>query len=251
MDLKDRTAVVTGGSRGMGLGIVEALVDRGAAVTVVARTVGDLERVAQRLGVATIAADVTDAAEAGRVLSALKPAILVLNAGAPPPMAALDRQTWETFSAPWNTDVRAGFHWLQAALSTPLPAGSRVLVASSGAAVQGSPMSGGYAGAKRMLWLMTNYANGLSLEKGLGIRFQTIVLRQMVAGTGIGDSAAAAYSVKLGLPLDRYFARFGAALSPRQFGEHVVTLLTDARYEADAAFGLKGDTGIAVLEGAA
>jgi NAD(P)-dependent dehydrogenase (short-subunit alcohol dehydrogenase family) len=30
MGLKDKTIVVTGGSRGLGLGLVEALVDRGA-----------------------------------------------------------------------------------------------------------------------------------------------------------------------------------------------------------------------------
>ena len=37
MSLKDKTIVVTGGSRGLGLGLVEALVDQGAKVTVVAR----------------------------------------------------------------------------------------------------------------------------------------------------------------------------------------------------------------------
>lgn len=33
MDLKGKTVVVTGGSRGLGLGLVEALVTRGAKVT--------------------------------------------------------------------------------------------------------------------------------------------------------------------------------------------------------------------------
>ena len=37
MDLKDKKVVVTGGSRGLGLGLVEALVARGASVTVVGR----------------------------------------------------------------------------------------------------------------------------------------------------------------------------------------------------------------------
>ena len=54
----------------------------------------------------------------------------------------------------------AGLYWMQAALKTPLKSGSRVLVGSSGAAQNGSPLSGGYAGAKRMLWLMAKYANG-------------------------------------------------------------------------------------------
>jgi hypothetical protein len=115
----------------------------------------------------------------------------------------------------------------------------------------GSPLSGSYAGAKRMLWLMANYANGVSAEKKLGIRFQTIVPRQIIAGTGVGDAAAAAYSAKLNVTLEQYFTRFGAPMPPRRFGEHVVTLLTNPLYEGDLAFGLKGDAGITILEEAA
>jgi NAD(P)-dependent dehydrogenase (short-subunit alcohol dehydrogenase family) len=37
MSLKDKNVIVTGGSRGLGLGLVEALVAHGANVTVVAR----------------------------------------------------------------------------------------------------------------------------------------------------------------------------------------------------------------------
>ncbi len=37
MSLKDKSIVVTGGSRGLGLGLVEALVPQDAEVTVVAR----------------------------------------------------------------------------------------------------------------------------------------------------------------------------------------------------------------------
>src|ERR1700737_3842183 len=115
MDLQNQIAVVTGGSRGLGLGLVAALVDRGAKVTVVARTTGDLESVANRLGVGTIAADITDRVEGRRLLAELRPTILALNAGAPPKMASFDEQSWEMFSDAWNTDVKAGLYWLQAA----------------------------------------------------------------------------------------------------------------------------------------
>src|SRR5262249_15381691 len=91
-------------------------------------------------------------------------------------------------------------YWMQAALNHPLAPGARVLVSSSGAAQQGSPLSGGYAGAKRMLWFMAKYANGIAEERGLGIRFQAIVPMQMVGMTGVGDAGA-------GAPL----ARFGSA----------------------------------------
>src|SRR6266852_9018627 len=188
MSLKDKNVVVTGGSRGLGLGLVEALVAHGARVTVVARDADALESVRARLGVATISADVTDETAAHRVLAEVRPDILVLNAGTKPPMGQLDRMSWADFTAPWEHDVKAGLHWLQGALNLPLKAGSRVLVVSSGAAVQGSPMSGGYGGAKRMLWFMANYANGVSAQKNLGIRFQAIVPQQMVGGTGVGDA---------------------------------------------------------------
>lgn len=248
MDLQNQIAVVTGGSRGIGLGIVEALVERGAKVTVVARGENDRKIVAARLGVATVAADISDRAAAGRILADLRPSILILNAGATPGMAPFDQLSWESFSTNWEVDVKAGLHWMQAALATPLAKGSRVLVSSSGAAVGGSPMSGGYAGAKRMLWLMANYADRLAGEKDLGIRFQTIIPRQQIAGTGVGDTASSAYSAKLGLGRAAYLARFGAPMSPRQVGEHVATILTEPRYENDRAFNLKGDTGISVEE---
>ena len=76
MSLKDKTIVVTGGSRGLGLGLVDALVDQGARVTVVARDPAALAAVQQRLGVAVIAADVTDERAAQRILADVRPEVL-------------------------------------------------------------------------------------------------------------------------------------------------------------------------------
>ena len=199
MSLKDKTIVVTGGSRGLGLGLVEALVAQGARVTVVARDSDALKSVRARLGVATISADVTDESAAHRILAEVRPDILVLNAGATPRMGRLDQLSWADFTATWETDVKAGLYWLQAALKLPLKPGSRVLVGSSGAAENGSPMSGGYAGAKRMLWFMANYANGVSQQQDLGIRFQAIVPRQIVGDTGVGNAGANAYARAMGI----------------------------------------------------
>jgi NAD(P)-dependent dehydrogenase (short-subunit alcohol dehydrogenase family) len=69
MSLKDKTIVVTGGSRGLGLGLVEAVVDQGAKVTVVARGADALRSVSARLGVATIAADIADENAAHRIIA--------------------------------------------------------------------------------------------------------------------------------------------------------------------------------------
>src|ERR1700682_4584077 len=143
MGLKDKNVVVTGGSRGLGLGLVEALVAQGARVTVVARDADALESVHVRLGVATISADVTDEAAAHRILAEVQPDIVALNAGTKPRMGRLDQLSWADFTAPWESDVKAGLYWLQAALKAPLKPGRRVLMGSSGAAQQGPASPGG------------------------------------------------------------------------------------------------------------
>src|SRR5258708_34731869 len=100
MSLKDKNVVVTGGSRGLGLGLVEALVDHGARVTVVARQSDALEAVRTRLGVSTIAADVRDEAAAHRILADVRPDILALHAGAKPPRGRLHRMRCADFTPP-------------------------------------------------------------------------------------------------------------------------------------------------------
>ena len=122
---------------------------------------------------------------------------------------------------------------------------------SSGAAQNGSPLSGGYAGAKRTLWFMAKYANNVSEQKDLGIRFQTIVPLQMVGDTGVGNEGSNAYARAMGIKPEEFLARFGAPMPPREFGEKVVSVLDDPKYAEGFAFGLKGDTGITMLEGAA
>ena len=251
MTLNGKTAVVTGGSRGLGLGLVEALVARGVKVTVVARASEALKALADRGGIDTIAADITDPVAATRIVGSLKPDILVLNAGAPPRMGPIDQLSWEDFSVPWETDVKGALYWMQAALNAPLNPGARVLVTSSGAAVQGSPLSGGYAGAKRMQWLMAKYAGKLSEQKGLGVRFQAIVPRQMVGGTGTGDAGANAYSRAQGVTTEAFLAGFGEAMPPRRFGELVAGFLEDPALETASAVSVKGETGVTVLDEAA
>src|SRR5258707_10296591 len=154
-------------------------------------------------------------------------------------MGPIDELSWEDFTTTWDTDVKGGLYWLQAALNLPLATGARVLLGSSGAAQNGSPLSGGYGGAKRMLWLMAKYANGVSEQKGLGIRFQAIVPLQMVGGTGVGDTGASAYARAMGIEPAEFLKRFGVPMSPREFGAKVVAVLDDPQYAEGLAFGLK------------
>ena len=245
--LERRRVLITGGSRGLGLGVVEAMVARHADVTVLARASADLTDLAARLEVSIIAGDATDPKLAASVLRELRPSVLVLNAGAVPTMAPLHEQTWDSFSQNWNTDVKSAFHWIQGALRLPLEPGSRVLISSSGAAIEGSPLSGGYAGAKRMIWMMAGYANGVATDRNLGIRFQALLVRQIVGETELGRTAADAYARQKGVSTETLLAGFGKPLSPRNYGEHLISILTDDKYERATAFGIRGDTGVEPL----
>jgi NAD(P)-dependent dehydrogenase (short-subunit alcohol dehydrogenase family) len=239
-DLANQRVLVTGGSRGLGRAIVEALAERGARVTVLARDSDALAAVGKEIGAETIAADATDPAVAASVLGRLRPEITILSAGAVPEMAPLHELSWEAFSRTWNVDTQATFHWFRAALTLPLPPGSRVVVVSSGAAVNGSPLSGGYAGAKRMQWLMAGYANGVAAERGLGLRFQAVLPQRMIGETRLGHAAALAYARRKGVSLEAFLEGFGEPMPPRLFAEHMTTFLTDAAYQNGLAFGFKG-----------
>lgn len=244
MILTGKSVVVTGGSRGLEFGSVEALVAQGARVAVVARGAEDLESVRRRLGVAIYAADIADADAAGRILAETNPDVLLLNAGAVPRMAPFDEIGWADFSVPWETDVKGALYWLQAALRLPLAPGSRVLVASSGAAIGGSPLSGGYAGAKRTLWFMADYANKVADRKSLKVRFQVIVPQQMVDGTGVGDVGAEGYAKAAGVAKEAILAKMGTPMPPRLYGDYIVSALTDAKFEEALVLGAKGDRGL-------
>jgi Tropinone reductase 1 len=83
--LRGRTALVTGGSRGIGRAVAAELAALGASVLVVARSQESVDEAAAQLGVAGIAADVTDAAGRARVAAAVRERgplhVLVHNAG--------------------------------------------------------------------------------------------------------------------------------------------------------------------------
>ncbi len=156
--LDGKIAVVIGGSRGFGQGIVRALAAEGAVVWALARNAGRLAQLKQAVaGVQTLLADVTEAQTAPQTLRATRPDILVLNAGATPSMAPVHQQSWEQFARTWQTDVYMTFAFGKEALLLPLAPGSVVVIVSSGAAIGGSPLSGGYAGAKRTQWFLAQY----------------------------------------------------------------------------------------------
>ena len=196
--LTGKKVVVIGGSRGVGRQVVEVAVRDGARVLAVARQDGPLRQLAQEVsGAEILSLDATDEAAPGKVFDLLQPDVLVLSAGALPPAAPLHEQNWQQFRVNWETDVKMAFHFCKAALTRPLAMGSSVILISSGAALQGSPISGGYAGSKRTQIFIQNYSQKESDRLGLGIRFMALAPR-MMPDSDIGRHAVASYSRYLG-----------------------------------------------------
>jgi len=124
---------------------------------------------------------------------------LVVCAGAIPHTAPLGEQSWEQFSRNWNTDVKMSLLFSQAALTTPLPSGTTIILISSGAAVGGSPISGGYAGSKRTQMFIANYAQKEADRLKLGLRFLALAPGSIMPDTDLGKTAVGAYASYLGI----------------------------------------------------
>jgi NAD(P)-dependent dehydrogenase (short-subunit alcohol dehydrogenase family) len=223
-----QTAVVTGAGRGLGRAVAAALVAAGTDVIGIARTAEDLRAAADELGpgFTPLTADATDEALAQEVVHRHRPDLLVLNAGAGPHMAPVHEHTWETFSRNWHTDTRHTFAWVKAALREPLVPGSLVVAMSSGAALHGSPLSGGYAGAKSAVRTLVAYATGESERTGLGIRFVTL-LPQMTPAGGVGRIGIEGYAARQGVDPDALVRTMQPVLTGEQVGEAVLGIVAD------------------------
>ena len=256
-NLNGKRVVITGGSQGLGLAMVETLTALGANVTAISRDRANLAA-AERVGAAVIAGDATDAALMNSVVRDEEPDVLILNAGTRLPIKPIDQLDWDEFSIVWNIDVKAGLVGIQAALHTPMKRGGRVLVMSSGAAMvlavpyippDNLKLSGGYIGAKRMLWFMAHSANTVSRERELGIHFQVLAPLQLIPGTTLGHQVAAICAEEEGVGIEEYvMGRYGSVLRPAQIGEQVAELLADPRYAGGVAYGFRNGCDIQPLD---
>jgi NAD(P)-dependent dehydrogenase (short-subunit alcohol dehydrogenase family) len=113
------------------------------------------------------------------------------------------------------------------ALLLPLHPGSRIIVMSSGAAVRGSPLSGGYAGAKATQRFLADYAAQESKRNDLGITVHT-VLPQLTPATDLGRPFVVAYAARSGLSEDKYRAQLGEPVTPQIAGAAFVQLAADS-----------------------
>ena len=177
--LDGRRAVVTGAGRGIGLGAAAALAEAGAAVTLAARTVAQIEEAAAAIreagGVAEAAVlDVTDIAAVARFF-AERPAfdVLVNNAGTnrPKPMAEVSEADYD---AVLDLNVKSAFFVAQGCARAMIAAGV------PGSLIHMGSQMGHVGGPDRSLYCASKWAlEGMSKAFALdlashGIRSNTV-----------------------------------------------------------------------------
>lgn len=185
---------VVGGSHGVGKAIVSALAVNGANVVAVARDKGALDDLAKELPQVEICPLDATCDIAPDTIYALEPDAVVVAAGAIPPTAPLSELDWDTFTRNWEVDVRMSFELCKAALIRPMKPGGQVILISSAAAIGGSPISGGYAAAKRMQMFLASYAQREGERLGRDLRFTAIAPARPMPDTRIGEAAVAGYA---------------------------------------------------------
>jgi hypothetical protein len=104
-----------------------------------------------------------------------------------------------------------------------LPRGATVILISSGAAFAGSPLTGGYAGAKRTQVFMANYSQKESDRLKLGLHFMTLAPR-IVTDTELGSMRSPAIAVISAYPrttsFRAWFGRIRTIPSGASLGAH-------------------------------
>jgi NAD(P)-dependent dehydrogenase (short-subunit alcohol dehydrogenase family) len=155
-----KTAIVTGGSRGLGRALAAELVRRGWAVVIDGRDVGTLGETAQSIGAVAVAGDVTDAAHRAQLVAAAagRLDLLVNNASTlgTSPLPLLRHYPLEELRTVFETNVLAALALVQVALPLLAESDGAVLNISSDAGVEAYEGWGGYGSSKAALDQLTN-----------------------------------------------------------------------------------------------
>lgn len=153
--LTGKTALITGGGRGIGRAIAVAFAREGARIAVAARTAEQVEQVAREIGNEAIAlvCDVADPESVARMFSDLRERlgnadILVNNAGVAE-SATVVNTTDELWHRHLSINLSGTFYCTRAALSAMLKKGwGRVINIASIAGKTGAPYIAAYSASK-------------------------------------------------------------------------------------------------------
>lgn len=138
-DLDGKTALVTGGARGVGFATARALVGRGASVAVVDLDQAAVDRAAAELhqtGTLAIAADVSDRGAMQRAVAATVEHlggldVVVANAGIAPRVATFKAMAPESFTRVLDVNLWGVYRTVDAALPQVIARAGHVVVVSS------------------------------------------------------------------------------------------------------------------------
>jgi NAD(P)-dependent dehydrogenase (short-subunit alcohol dehydrogenase family) len=217
-DFSGRTALVTGGTRGIGLGIAQELVERGANVVITARKPDELEAAVAQLdpdGTGRAVSARGSADDEAHQQQAVALAVerfgrldcLVPNAAVNPQYGALVDADLSAVRKVFEVNVTAVIGWVQQAWrqSMSTHGGSILVVASVGGIRAGSPI-GAYNASKAAV---IHLVRQLGAEMGPTVRVNAIapaVVKTRFATAlyeGREEEVAAAYPLKrLGTPED-------------------------------------------------
>ena len=244
--LKGKRVVVLGASRGVGREIVERAAAAGAHVMAVARRAGSANEPATP-GVDLLTLNAAADTAPAMVFREGRPDLLVICGGATPPVRPIADLSWAEFSVNWEVDAKMAFLFCREALRTPLAPGAMVMIISSGAGLGGSPISGGYAGAKRMQMFLARYAQAESDRRELGIRFVTLVPTRIMPETDLGQAAVNGYASYLGVPAEGFLANMGPRQSPADVAQAVLDMAVRPPASANSVFTVSAD-GVAAAD---
>ncbi|HVY10438.1 MAG TPA: SDR family oxidoreductase [Mycobacteriales bacterium] len=134
-----RTAVVTGGSGGIGLAIAEGLVGRGYDVVITARTEERLRAAADRIGARYAVADGADEAQMAAAVEPLDEVHLLVHSAGILKGTFLRKLSLDDLDQVLSANLRSAFVTTQAVLAK-MPVGGRLIYIGSSASKE--PMKG-------------------------------------------------------------------------------------------------------------
>lgn len=176
--LQDQCAVITGGRRGIGAAIAEALGEAGADLMLLTRDPRGMKEYERRWGergqlVHTIACDVADAASVARAFEKIRryhdPYILINNAGQSAGVAFTEttRETWDRMIA---VNLTGTFLCTQQVLPAMLKAGAgRIVNIASTAGLKGYSHTAAYCAAKHGVVGLTRALAMETAKKGITV----------------------------------------------------------------------------------
>ena len=175
--LQGKTAVITGGGTGIGLGAAKRFVEEGAVVYLFGRRPAQLEAAVAQLGpnARAISGSITDPADLDRLFAAVKAErggldVLFANAGTGA-FAKLGEITPEHYDQIFDINVKGTVFTVQKALPLMSDGGSIILTGSS-TGVMGTPAFSIYSATKAAI---RNLARSWALDlKGTGIRVNVL-----------------------------------------------------------------------------